>query len=99
MGLTNSTKYPSFTRGDITISATKGTVDATYYSNDKTWRVYKGGTLTVATKTGKITKIVVNGGTVAFTGLTNKTWTGSATSVDLPCTTNSKLTSMVVTYE
>jgi len=97
MDLTNSTAYPSFESAPITISATKGTVEAAYYFNDKTWRVYKGGTLTVATSVGKITSIEATG-TLYFDGLTDGAWTGEATSVALPCTTNSRIKTLVITY-
>ena len=93
LGLENGVQYTTpFDGGDFTVTFAGGTNDGKYYTTGTAIRVYGGGTMTIAAKSGNLTKLVitfdgsnkpadgtvVDGGTYdAETG----TWTGSASSV------------------
>ena len=93
LGLENSKQYTTpFDGGDFTVTFAGGANDGKYYTTGTAIRVYGGGTMTIAAKSGNLTKLVitfdgsnkpadgtvVDGGTYdAETG----TWTGSASSV------------------
>ena len=93
LNLENGVQYSDpFDGSDFTVTFAGGGNDGKYYTTGTGIRVYGGGTMTIAAKSGNITKIVitydgsnkpadgtvVDGGTYdAETG----TWTGSATSV------------------
>jgi hypothetical protein len=94
LGLKNSVQYTEpFDGIDFTVTFAGGGNDGKYYNSGSGIRVYGGGTMTVAAKSGSITQIVVtydgtykpgkdedvvDGGTYDYnTG----TWTGEATSV------------------
>lgn len=93
LGLENGVQYTTpFDGGDFTVTFAGGANDGKYYTTGTAIRVYGGGTMTIAAKSGNLTKLVitfdgsnkpadgtvVDGGTYdAETG----TWTGSASSV------------------
>lgn len=93
LGLGNGVQYTTpFDGGDFTVTFAGGANDGKYYTTGTAIRVYGGGTMTIAAKSGNLTKLVitfdgsnkpadgtvVDGGTYdAETG----TWTGSASSV------------------
>ena len=93
LGLGNGVQYTTpFDGGDFTVTFAGGANDGKYYTTGTAIRVYGGGTITIAAKSGNLTKLVitydgsnkpsdgtvVNGGTYdAESG----TWTGSASSV------------------
>ena len=93
LGLGNGVQYTTpFDGGDFTVTFGGGANDGKYYTTGTAIRVYGGGTMTIAAKSGNLTKLVitydgtnkpadgtvVDGGTYdAETG----TWTGSASSV------------------
>ena len=93
LGLENGVQYTTpFDGGDFTVTFAGGANDGKYYTTGTAIRVYGSGTMTIAAKSGNLTKLVitfdgsykpadgtvVDGGTYdAETG----TWTGSASSV------------------
>ena len=93
LGLENGVQYlDPFDGGDFTVTFAGGANDGKYYNTGTGIRVYGGGTMSIAAKSGSITKLVitydgsnkptdgtvVDGGTYdAETGV----WTGSASSV------------------
>ena len=93
LGLENGVQYTTpFDGSDFTVTFGGGANDGKYYTTGAAIRVYGGGTMTIAAKSGNLTKLVitydgsnkpadgtvVDGGTYdAETG----TWTGSASSV------------------
>ena len=93
LGLENGVQYTTpFDGSDFTVTFGGGANDGKYYTTGTAIRVYGGGTMTIAAKSGNLTKLVitydgsnkpsdgtvVNGGTYdAESG----TWTGSASSV------------------
>ena len=93
LGLENGVQYTTpFDGSDFTVTFGGGANDGKYYTTGTAIRVYGGGTMTIAAKSGNLTKLVitydgsnkpadgtvVDGGTYdAETG----TWTGSASSV------------------
>lgn len=93
LGLGNGVQYTTpFDGSDFTVTFGGGANDGKYYTTGTAIRVYGGGTMTIAAKSGNLTKLVitydgtnkpadgtvVDGGTYdAETG----TWTGSASSV------------------
>ena len=94
LGLINGTQYTDpFDGGDFTVTFAGGNNDGKYYTTGSGIRVYGGGTMTIAAKSGKITEItitysgdsykpssndVVNVGTYnSSTGV----WTGNSSSV------------------
>ena len=93
LGLENGVQYlDPFDGGDFTVTFAGGANDGKYYDTGNGIRVYGGGTMTIAAKTGKITSI-----TITFDGDNKPTtnnvvnvgaydsstgvWTGSASSV------------------
>ena len=94
LGLENGVQYSDpFDGGDFTVTFAGGGNDGKYYTTGAGIRVYGGGTMTVAAKSGNITSItvtyagdgykptdgeVVNVGTYNFE---TDTWTGEASSV------------------
>ena len=93
LGLENGVQYTDpFDGGDFTVTFSGGANDGKYYNTGQGIRVYGGGTMTVAAKSGNLTKIVVTyDGTnkpespdVVDTGtydVESGTWTGLASSV------------------
>jgi len=93
LGLTNGTQYSDpFNGGDFTVTFAGGANDGKYYTTGNGIRVYGGGTMTVAAKSGSVTSITVtydgsnkpSDGTVVNVGTYNAEtgeWTGEASSV------------------
>lgn len=112
-GYENGEVVESLTIGDVTIDLNKGTNsnDTKYYSTGTAVRVYGGGYFTVSIPSGNITKIVITTGSGDGTNAisadsdtydtTNKTWTGSASSVKFSIagsTGHRRIKSVDVTY-
>ncbi len=102
---TNATVYTSYTIvTGLTVSATRGgSNDPKFYTSDHTWRIYNGGTISVASTIGNITKIVFSSSSISVSTpnvgtYSSGTWTGNAESVTFPVTGTCKLTSISVTY-
>lgn len=102
---TNGTVYTSYTIvTGLTVSATKGgSNDPKFYTSDHTWRIYNGGTISVASTIGNITKIVFSSSSISVNTpnvgtYSSGTWTGNAASVTFPVTGTCKLTAISVTY-
>lgn len=93
LGLVNGVQYSDpFDGGDFTVTFGGGGNDGKYYNTGTGIRVYGGGTMTIAAKSGNLTKIVITydgsnkpaDGTVVDGGsydAESGTWTGSAASV------------------
>lgn len=93
LGLENSVQYTDpFDGGDFTVTFAGGGNDGKYYTTGAGIRVYGGGTMTIAAKSGTITSITVTydggnkptSGDVVDTGTYNAetgVWTGSANEV------------------
>ena len=93
LGLENSVQYTTpFDGGDFTVTFAGGANDGKYYTTGTAIRVYGGGTMTIAAKSGNLTKLVITfdgsnkpaDGTVVDGGTYDAesgTWTGSASSV------------------
>ena len=103
---TNGEVYTSYTvTTGVTISATKGgTNDPKFYTSDNTWRFYSGGTCTVTSTVGNITKIEFTASAIYLGNpdsgtYSNKVWTGDASSVTFSNTGTTKLTKVKVTYK
>ena len=103
---TNGEVYTSYTvTTGVTISATKGgTNDPKFYTSDNTWRFYNGGTCTVTSTVGNITKIEFTASAIYLGNpdsgtYSNKVWTGDASSVTFSNTGTTKLTKVKVTYK
>lgn len=56
----NGTAYTPVEISPITITANGGGNNAKYYTSDKTWRMYNGGSLEITTSTGSITNVSSN---------------------------------------
>lgn len=93
LGLENGVQYTDpFDGGDFTVTFAGGTNDGKYYTTGSGIRVYGGGSMTIAAKSGNITALtitydgtnkpttpdVVNTGTY---NVSEGTWTGKAASV------------------
>ena len=93
LGLENGVQYPDpFDGGDFTVTFSGGANDGKYYNTGNGIRLYGGGTMTVAAKSGSLTQI-----TITFSGAykpetadvvdtgsydpNTGVWTGSAASV------------------
>lgn len=93
LGLTNGTQYlDPFDGGDFTVTFAGGSNDGKYYTTGSGIRVYGGGTMTIAAKSGTITEITVTydgsnkptSADVVDTGtydVSTGVWTGNASSV------------------
>lgn len=93
LNLENGVQYSDpFDGGDFTVTFSGGGNDGKYYNTGTGIRVYGGGTMTIASKSDNLTKIVItydgsnkpSDGTVVDSGTYNAetgTWTGSASSV------------------
>lgn len=90
-GWSNGTAHPSVTSSPITITANGGGNNGKYYTSDKSWRMYSGGSLTITAETGYQVTAVSSSPTQTFT-VSN----GSA-SISFSGTV--KFTSITVTYE
>lgn len=90
----------TITKNGVTITNTQSNTNNNSFSYNP-YRLY-AGSVNISTSTGKITKIVFNGNSSTYPisriqGLTNGTWTGDATSVNLTTTGQARCTSIVVT--
>ena len=93
LGLENSVQYADpFDGGDFTVTFGGGGNNGKYYTTGSAIRVYGGGTMTIAAKSGTLTKLVITydgankptDGTVVDGGTYDAEtgeWTGSAASV------------------
>ena len=93
LGLENGVQYSDpFDGGDFTVTFAGGGNDGKYYNTGSGIRVYGGGTMTIAAKSGSLTKLVISydgsnkptDGTVVDGGTYDAEtgeWTGSAASV------------------
>ena len=93
LGLENGVQYSDpFDGGDFTVTFAGGGNDGKYYTTGSGIRVYGGGTMTIAAKSGNLTQIVVTydgsnkpeSNEVVNTGtydVESGTWTGSANTV------------------
>ena len=94
LGLENSVQYlDPFDGGDFTVTFAGGANDGKYYNTGTGIRVYGNGTMTIAAKSGNITKIVVTCSGSSYAPSSDNvvnvgtydhstgTWTGEAASV------------------
>ena len=93
LGLENGVQYPDpFDGGDFTVTFAGGANDGKYYNTGAGIRVYGNGTMTIAAKSGSLTKVQITydgankpeSADVVSTGtydVTTGIWTGSAASV------------------
>ncbi len=56
----NGTAYTSVAIGDVTLTANGGGNNGKYYTSDKTWRIYTGGSATVSVTNGEVTAVSSN---------------------------------------
>ena len=96
LGLENGTQYTDpFDGGDFTVTFTGGNNDGKYYNTGQAIRLYGNGTMTIAAKSGHLTKIVLTlaegatyrpaSGDVVDTGtydVESCVWTGESGSVN-----------------
>lgn len=102
-GWQNGTAYTTVEKddsgnSDIKLSANGGSNNGKYYTSDKSWRLYSGGSLVVSTSNSTITKIVFSSSEFYLNNTTNNTWTGSATSVTFTPSKTTKIQSVTVYY-
>lgn len=90
-GWSNRTAHTSVTSSPITITANGGGNNGKYYTSDKSWRMYSGGSLTITAETGyQVT---------AVSSKPTQTFTVSNGSASISFTGTVKFTSITVTYE
>ncbi len=86
----NGVAYTPVEITPITLSAVGGGNNAKYYTSDKSWRMYNGGTVNIVPTEGyKIT---------AVTSAPSQTFTINNGSASLSCSATIKFTSITVTY-
>lgn len=85
----DATAYTPVTISPITISTQSGGNNAKYYKNDKTWRMYNGGTMSITSVAGAITSVISNPST---------TFTISNGSASQSFTETTKFKSITVNY-
>lgn len=59
-GWTNESQHTTVTDDPITITVTGGGNNGKYYTSDKTWRMYNGGSISIACASGDITAVESN---------------------------------------
>jgi len=84
----NGEAYTSVMINPITIAANGGGNNGKYYTSDKTWRMYSGGSITITTTDGAVT---------AVSSTPSKTFTISDGSASLSLSETVKFTSITVT--
>lgn len=92
-GWTNGTAYTTVTVSPITITASGGGNNAKYYTSDDTWRMYSGGSLSIAASGNYKVTAVSSNPTVSFT-INSTAGTASAS-----FSATTKFQSITVTYE
>ena len=92
-GWTNGTAYTTVTVSPITITASGGGNNAKYYTSDDTWRMYSGGSLSIAASGNYKVTAVSSNPTVSFT-INSTAGTASAS-----FSATKKFQSITVTYE
>ena len=89
-GWSNGTAHTSVTSSPIKITANGGGNNGKYYTSDKSWRMYSGGSLTITAETGyQVT---------AVSSKPTQTFTVSNGSASISFTGTVKFTSITVTY-
>ncbi len=101
-GYTNAQVVTEVIQDPFTVTLTKGgTNDPKYYtSSGGSLRFYTGGSMTVSSEY-TITSIELTGtvsATVGGTAVSNKTWTGSAKSVEFVATATNQIKTLIITY-
>lgn len=86
----NGTAYTSVEISPITLSAAGGGNNGKYYTSDKSWRMYNGGTVNITAAEGYKVTVV--------SSTPSQTFTISDGAASLSCTATTKFTSITVTY-
>lgn len=87
---TDGSAHTSIEISPITLSATGGGNNGKYYTSDKTWRMYNGGTVNAVAEAGNTI--------VSITSNPSKTFTIDGGSASLSCSETTKFKSITVTY-